>query len=139
MLAPLGAKADQFGGYITPQLYIGPSANVTLVSFNLAKSKFEGGVSPGVGLGVTFIPTTAPWASMGVDVYASFRLGQGLPNQGAFSLMGHFANYVFIGVGPTITEGADGEKALVQWSILGGIGVPIGGAPSYANKPVASN
>jgi hypothetical protein len=87
-------------------------------------------VSPGLGYGLTWTPPAAPWAAMGADLYASFRLGQGVSNQGAFALMGHFADYLFLGVGPTVTQRA-GQSALVQWSILGGMGVPLGGTPKY--------
>jgi hypothetical protein len=133
IFAPIGANADnQFGGCLTTQMCLGPSASITLVSFNLDDSTFNGGISPGVGYGLTFIPEKAPWAKMGVDFYASMRLGQSLPNQGTFSLMAHFADYIFIGIGPTVTQ-RTGQAALVQWSILGGIGVPIGGTPSYIN------
>jgi hypothetical protein len=131
IFAPIGANAAQFGGYLTPSVFLGPSAALTLASFNLATSKFSGGVSPGVGYGVTYIPVNAPWATMGVDLYASFRIDQGIPNQASFSFMGHFADYIFVGIGPTITQQETGTPALVQWSIVGGVGVPIGGSTSY--------
>jgi hypothetical protein len=103
----------------------GPSASITVASFNLATSQFTGGVQPGVGYGVTYTPPSAPWAAVGADIDASLRLGQGQPNTATFSLMGHFANYIFLGVGPSITQEPVGVPALVQWSILGGLGVPI--------------
>jgi len=124
------AESPQFGGCFSPTLCAGPSAAITVVSFNLADSTFSGGVSPGVGYGITWTPPAAPWAALGTDLYASFRLGYGLPNQGAFSLMGHFADYLLLGIGPTVTQRA-GQSALVQWSILGGMGVPLGGTPKY--------
>ena len=128
--SPALAQSPQFGGCLTPSLCAGPSASVTVASFNLSDSTFSGGVSPGLGYGLTWTPPAAPWAAMGADLYASFRLGQGLPNQASFAVMGHFADYLFLGVGPTITQRA-GQSALVQWSILGGMGVPLGGTPSY--------
>ena len=127
-LSPLRANANQFGGCLSSNVCLGPSASITLASFNLATSSFTGGVSPGVGYGITYSPPNARWATVGVDIYASLKLGQSTPNQGSFSLMGHFADYIFIGVGPTITQRESGQPALVQWSILGGIGVPIGGS-----------
>jgi len=130
LLLPGRALADApsptFGGCFSPTFCAGPSASISLVSFNLATSEFSGGIAPGIGYGVTYTPTSAPWAAVGLDIYASLRLGQGLPNQGTFSLMGHFANYVFLGIGPSVTQQPDGQKALVQWSILGGMGVPLG-------------
>jgi len=118
-------------------LCAGPSASITVVSFNLATSSFTGGVSPGVGYGLTYTPPSAPWAAVGLDLYASVRLGQNLPNMAAFSLMGHFANYVFLGVGPTVTQEPAGVSAVVQWSILGGFGVPLG-LSAYQAKAAAS-
>lgn len=118
-------------------LCAGPSASITVVSFNLATSSFTGGVSPGVGYGLTYTPPSAPWAAVGLDLYASVRLGQNLPNMAAFSLMGHFANYVFLGVGPTVTQEPAGVPAVVQWSILGGFGVPLG-LSAYQAKAAAS-
>jgi hypothetical protein len=125
-LLPSLARAQSYGGcFADGKLCAGPSAAITVVSFNLADSTFTGGVSPGVGYGLTFTPPSAPWANVGLDLYASIRLGQSLPNNATFSLMGHFANYLFVGIGPTITQEPAGQSALVQWSILGGFGVPI--------------
>ena len=61
---------------------------------------------------------------MGLDIYASLQLGSSVPNNVAFSFMGHFANYIFAGIGPTITQ-RTGQSALSQWAILGGLGIPI--------------
>jgi hypothetical protein len=124
---PAFARAEQFGGcFAGGKVCAGPSAAITVASFNLATSQFSGGVSPGIGYGVTY--GKAEWYAVGVDLYASLRLGQGVPNQAAFTLMGHFARYVFLGIGPTVTQREAGQSALVQWSILGGLGVPIGDA-----------
>ena len=122
--------SPQFGGCFSGgTLCAGPSAAITVAAFNLSTSQFSGGVSPGIGYGLTYEPDQ--WYAAGVDLYASLRLGQGQPNAATFSLMGHFANYIFVGVGPSITQGATGQSATVQWSILGGLGVPIGGTTSY--------
>jgi len=126
--------SPQFGGYFTPALRAGPSVAVTVAAFNLATSQFSGGLSPGVGYGLTYTPPSAPWAAVGLDLYASLRLGQGLPNQATFSAMGHFANYVFLGIGPSVTQQESGKPALVQWSILFGFGVPLGGSPAYVAR-----
>jgi hypothetical protein len=105
-------------------LCAGPSASIIVAKFNLADSTFTGGVNPGVGYGLTWTPPSAPWAAVGVDLYASLQLGSSVPNNVAFSFMGHFANYIFLGIGPTITQ-RTGQSALTQWSILGGLGIPI--------------
>ena len=124
------APSPQFGGCFSGgTLCAGPSAAITIAAFNLSTSQFSGGVSPGIGYGLTYEPDQ--WYAAGVDLYASLRLGQGQPNAATFSLMGHFANYIFVGVGPSITQGAAGQSALVQWSVLGGFGVPIGGTAAY--------
>ena len=120
------AHAEQrYGGCnASGLLCAGPSASLTVASFNLATSSFSGGVAPGVGYGATI--GVGRWWAAGLDLYASLRLGQGQPNQATFALMGHFADYVFIGIGPAVTQREAGQSALVQWSILGGIGVPSG-------------
>jgi hypothetical protein len=105
-------------------LCAGPSASIIVAKFNLADSTFTGGVNPGVGYGLTWTPPSAPWAAVGLDLYASLQLGSSVPNNVAFSFMGHFANYIFLGIGPTITQ-RTGQSALTQWSILGGLGIPI--------------
>jgi|ERR1700690_2486873 len=105
-------------------LCAGPSASIIVARFNLADSTFTGGVNPGVGYGLTWTPPSAPWAAVGLDLYASLQLGSSVPNNVAFSFMGHFANYIFLGIGPTITQ-RTGQSALTQWSILGGLGIPI--------------
>ena len=133
------ANADtgpQFGGcFAGGKACAGPSAAITVASFNLKTSEFSGGISPGIGYGITYAPSQ--WYAVGADLYASMRLGQGQPNQATFSIMGHFANYVFLGIGPSITQEPAGTPALVQWSILGGFGVPIGGSTSYLKAAVA--
>ena len=132
-VARAGDATPQFGGcFSSGKACAGPSAAITVASFNLATSQFSGGVAPGLGYGVTYAP--AEWYAVGVDLYASLRLGQGQPNQATFSLMAHFANYVFLGIGPSITQMPTGVPALVQWSVLGGFGVPIGGSTSYLAK-----
>jgi opacity protein-like surface antigen len=131
------APTSQFGGcFSAGKICAGPSAAITIAAFNLKTSEFSGGVSPGIGYGLTYEPDQ--WYASGVDLYASLRLGQGQPNAATFSLMGHFANYIFVGVGPSITQGATGQSAIVQWSILGGFGVPIGGTAAYV-KAAASH
>jgi hypothetical protein len=120
------ARAQTYGGcFAGGQLCAGPSASITVVQFNLATSTFQGGVSPGIGYGLTYTPPSAPWAAVGVDLYASVRLGSAMPNQATFSFMGHAFNYLFVGIGPTITQEPAGVPALVQWSLLGGFGVPL--------------
>jgi opacity protein-like surface antigen len=126
----------QFGGcFSAGKLCAGPSAAITIAAFNLKTSEFSGGVSPGIGYGLTYAPDQ--WYAAGVDLYASLRLGQGQQSAATFSLMGHFANYIFVGVGPSITQGASGQSAVVQWSILGGLGVPIGGTAAYVKTAAA--
>jgi hypothetical protein len=129
-MARADAPGPQFGGcFSAGKVCAGPSAAITIASFNLATSQFSGGVSPGLGYGLTY--ATDQWYAAGIDLYASLRLGTGQPNQATFSIMGHFANYVFLGIGPSITQRDAGQPALVQWSILGGLGVPIGGSTGY--------
>jgi hypothetical protein len=109
------------GGCFSPTLCVGPSASLTVAAFDLTTSQFSGGVSPGIGYGLTYTPPTAAWAAVGVDVYASLRLGQGQPNQANLALMLHGLN-VYVGVGPSIIQG---PPTIVQWSIFAGPGVSV--------------
>ena len=134
--AQVPAPSPQFGGcFASGRACAGPSAAITVASFNLATSQFSGGIALGLGYGVTYAPDQ--WYAVGLDLYASLRLGQGQPNQATFSLMGHFANYVFLGIGPSITQEPTGTPALVQWSVLGGFGVPLGGSTTYLKAAAA--
>jgi hypothetical protein len=117
------------GGCFTPRLCVGPSASLSVASFNLATSNFAGGASPGIGYGATFTPSTAPWAAVGLDIYASTKIGQGVPNQASFSLMLHWMN-VYVGIGPSVIQGSSGKPVTVQWSVLAGPGVSIQSAQS---------
>ncbi len=121
--------APQFGGCLTSQLCLGPSAAITIGEFNLATSKFSGGVLPGVGYGATFTPATAPWAATGLALYFSFKAGQDGPNQAVPSLMFSFANYVRLGAGVAITETSGPVQT--QWQLLFGLGSDFGGSPKY--------
>jgi hypothetical protein len=121
--------APQFGGCLTSQLCLGPSAAITIGEFNLATSKFSGGVLPGVGYGATFTPASAPWAATGLALYFSFKAGQDGPNQAVPSLMLSFANYVRVGAGVAITETSGPVQT--QWQLLFGLGSDFGGSPKY--------
>lgn len=112
------------GGCFSPTLCVGPSASLTVAAFNLATSNFSGGISPGLGYGLTYTPPTAPWSAVGADIYASTKLGQGVPNQVSFALMLHWLN-VYLGVGPSIIQGASGQPVTVQWSVMAGPGVSV--------------
>jgi hypothetical protein len=115
------------GGCFSPTLCVGPSASLTVAQFNLATSNFSGGVSPGIGYGLTWTPPTAPWSAVGADIYASTKLGQGVPNQVSFALMFHWLN-AYLGIGPSIIQGASGQPVTVQWSIMAGPGIQVQGA-----------
>jgi hypothetical protein len=123
------AKADsQFGGcFAGGKVCAGPSATVTVGEFNLSTSKFSGGVSPGLGYGLTYMPDA--WYATGVAGYLAFSVGGEQPNHARPSLMFSFANYLRIGAGMAITEQPIGT--LKQWSLLFGIGSDFGGSPKY--------
>jgi len=121
------------GGCFSPTLCVGPSASLTVAAFNLTTSQFSGGVSPGIGYGLTYTPPTAAWAAVGVDVYASLRLGQGQPNQANFALMFHGLN-VYVGIGPSIVQG---PPTIVQWSIFAGPGVSVQSAGKVYEQAAA--
>ena len=112
------------GGCFSSTLCVGPSASLSVAQFNLTTSDFSGGVSPGLGYGLTYTPPTAMWAAFGADIYASTKLGQGVPNQVSFALMIHWLN-VYLGVGPSIIQGGTGQPVTVQWAIMAGPGVQV--------------
>jgi len=112
------------GGCFSPTLCVGPSASLTVAQFNLATSNFSGGVSPGIGYGLTYTPTVQAWAAVGADIYASTKIGQGVPNQVSLALTIHWLN-IYLGVGPSIIQGASGQPVTVQWSFMAGPGVQV--------------
>ena len=124
-MALLGtARAAEFGGCWSSGVYCaGPSATITVGELNLAEQKFSGGVSPGIGYGVTWQP--AKWYSTGLAAYLDFSVGGSKPNRARPALMLSFANYVRIGAALSITE-RTGQGMLAQWSLLFGIGSDIG-------------
>jgi len=128
LLFASSARADQqFGGcFAGGQLCAGPSVAITVGQFNLATSKFSGGVSPGVGYGVTY--RQDQWYATGLAAYLAFTVGGSDPNQAIPSLMLSFANYVRVGAGVSITEQSSGP-ALTQWRLLFGFGSDFGGTP----------
>jgi hypothetical protein len=132
LLTPGKARADQqFGGcFAGGQLCAGPSATVTVGALNLATSKFSGGLSPGLGYGLTFAPDQ--WYATGLAGYLSFTVGGGEPNHAMPSLMFSFANYVRIGAGLAVTEQDVGM--LKQVSLLFGLGSDFGGSPKYTKS-----
>lgn len=122
------AHAQQFGGcFAEGKVCAGPSATVTVGEFNLASSKFSGGVSPGLGYGLTYQPDQ--WYATGLAAYLAFSVGGSTPNSARPSLMISFANYVRVGVGMAISEQDVG--VLKQWSVLFGLGSDFGGSPKY--------
>jgi hypothetical protein len=130
------AKADtgpQFGGCPTPTLCLGPSATVTVGQFDFATSKFSGGLMPGIGYGATYAPGS--WYATGLDLYLSFQVGQGQPNQATPSLMLSFANYLRTGVGVAIVEQETGPVK-TAWRLLFGLGSDFGGSPAYVQAAV---
>jgi hypothetical protein len=123
------AKADsQFGGcFAGGTICAGPSATITVGEFNLSTGKFSGGVSPGLGYGLTYAPDQ--WYATGLAGYLAFSVGGSEPNHARPSLMFSFANYLRIGAGLAITEQPVGT--LKNWSLLFGIGADFGGTPKY--------
>jgi hypothetical protein len=128
LFAAAPAAAQQFGGcFAGGTVCAGPSATVTVGEFNLSTSKFSGGVSPGLGYGLTYMPDA--WYATGLAGYLAFGVGGEQPNHAKPSLMLSFANYLRLGVGVAITEQAVGT--LKQVSLLFGIGSDFGGSPKY--------
>lgn len=127
--APAYAAESQFGGcFAGGRACAGPSATITVGEFNLARQKFSGGVSPGIGYGITYAPDS--WYATGIAGYLSFSVGGSQPNSARPALMLSFANYVRVGVGVAITEQDVGT--LKQWSLLFGLGADFGSTTSYA-------
>jgi hypothetical protein len=120
-IAFAGETSPPAGGCFSSSLCVGPSASLTVAAFNLTTSQFSGGVSPGIGYGLTYTPPTAAWAAVGLDIYASLRLGQGTPNQANLAIMLHGMN-VYVGFGPAIIQG---PPTVVQWSLFAGPGVSV--------------
>lgn len=122
------AAAQQFGNcFASGKLCAGPSATITVGEFNLATSKFSGGVSPGLGYGLTYQPDQ--WYATGLAAYLAFSVGGSGPSNAKPSLMLSFANYIRIGAALAITEREIG--VLKQWSLLFGLGSDFGGSPKY--------
>lgn len=127
--------SPQFGGcFAAGEFCAGPSAAITVAQFNLATSKFSGGVSPGLGYGITYKPYL--WYATGVSAYLSLSIGGGQPSEAIPSLMVSFANYLRIGAGVSITE-TDGPTRS-QWRLMFGIGSDFGGSSDYVRKQVSS-
>jgi hypothetical protein len=125
------AADSQFGGcFAGGQLCAGPSATITVGEFNLTTQKFSGGVSPGIGYGMTYAPDA--WYATGLSAYLAFTVGGGQPNSARPALMFSFANYVRLGMGMAITERDVG--ILQQWSLLFGLGSDFGGSPTYTGS-----
>jgi len=140
LVLPVSARAadSQFGGcFAGGQLCAGPSATITVGEFNLATQKFSGGVSPGIGYGVTYAPDC--WYAVGLAGYLAFSVGGSQPNSARPALMLSFANYLRVGAGLSVTERDVGT--LRQWSLLFGVGADFGGTTSYlgeqTNGPLA--
>ena len=132
------AKAEtspQFGGcFDSGKVCLGPSATISVGQFNLSTSKFQGGVIPGVGYGLTYAPDQ--WYATGLSLYASFLVGQGTANTLTPSLMFSFANYVRIGAGLAMAEQASGPVSQ-QWLLQFGLGSDFGGSPAYVKAATA--
>ena len=126
-----GAAESQFGGcFAQGRLCAGPSATITVGEFNLSTSKFSGGVSPGIGYGVTYAPDA--WYATGLAGYLAFSVGGGQPNLAKPSLLVSFANYIRLGVSYSIAEQAVGTAR--AFSIAFGLGSDFGGSPTYAGR-----
>lgn len=122
----------QFGGcFASGTICLGPSAAITVGQFNLSTSKFTGGFIPGAGYGATFMADT--WHTVGADLYLSFVVSQGAPNNAIPTLMLSFANYLRVGLGYSITEQSAGA-ALKQPLLMFGVGSNFGGSTSYQQK-----
>jgi len=121
------AHADQqFGGCsISGVVCAGPAVAVTLGELNLSTSKFSGGISPGVGYGVTLCQDR--WYATGAAFYAAFSVGGGKPNSLDPSLMVSFANYLRIGFALPISE-KDGGGLNHEFVLRFGIGADFGKA-----------
>lgn len=120
LLWPSCARAGEFGGcFAGGALCAGPSATLTVGEFNLATQSFSGGVSPGIGYGLTLNPSQ--WYATGLAAYLDFSVGGGKPNRARPALMLSFADYVRLGAALTVTE-RDEAPTLFQWSLLFGVG-----------------
>lgn len=123
--SPAFAEGGQFGGcFAGEQLCAAPAVAVTVGEYNLTTGRFAGGVSPGIGYGLTYRPDR--WYATGLAAYLAFSVGGSEPNSAAPALLLSFANYVRLGVGMLIRE-----QAAPEWRLLFGIGVDFGGSPSY--------
>jgi len=125
------AADSQFGGcFAGGQLCAGPSATVTLGTFDLATQKFAGGVSPGLGYGLTYAPDR--WYAVGLAGYLAFSVGGGQPNSAKPAVIASFANYLRLGAAYSIAEQSVGT--LRAWSLVFGVGADFGGTPTYAGR-----
>ena len=123
------ADGGQFGGcFAGGQLCAAPAVAVTVGQYSLTSGKFSGGVSPGIGYGLTYRPDQ--WYATGLAAYFAFTVGGSQPNEAIPSLMFSFANYVRFGCGVSIREQTDGP-AKAEWRLLFGLGLDFGGTPSY--------
>jgi hypothetical protein len=134
VLWALPARAQEFGGCSARRtLCAGPAVALTVGQFNLATSKFSGGVSPGVGFGATLYQDR--WYAAGLAGYLAFSVGGGKPNRAAPALLFSFANYLRLGASMEITEQDVG--VLKQISMVFGIGADFGGSPKYVRAAEA--
>jgi hypothetical protein len=128
VLWALPARAQEFGGCSARRtLCAGPAVAVTVGQFNLATSKFSGGLNPGVGYGLTAYQDR--WYATGLAAYLAFSVGGGEPNQAIPSMLISFANYLRVGAGVSIVE-TDGPVR-TQWRLLFGLGTDLGGSTKY--------
>jgi hypothetical protein len=127
--SPALAEGGQFGGcFAGGALCAAPAVAVTVGQFSLTTNKFSGGVSPGVGYGITYRPDQ--WYATGLAAYFAFSVGGSQPNEAAPSLLLSFANWIRFGAGLGIREQADGPARL-EWVLRFGIGTDVGGSASY--------
>jgi len=125
------AAESQFGGcFAGGALCAGPSAAVTVGEFNLSTQKFGGGLSPGLGYGLTWQPDR--WYAVGLAGYLAFQVGGGQPNSATPAFMLSFANYLRLGIRYSIAEQDAGTAR--QASVIFGLGSDFGGSPTFAGR-----
>jgi len=112
------AIAGEKGYFANDKLHVGLSTTVLVASYNLATGDISGGVDPGICFGISAWPRE--WYTAGTDMCAAFRLGQGVPNQARLIFLVKFADYINIGIGPTVVQ-----HESPQWLLHLGFGAPI--------------
>lgn len=119
------AAESQFGGcFAGGAVCAGPSATITVGEYNVTRAKFSGGVSPGLGYGVTYAPDR--WYATGASLNLAFSVGES--SYAKPGLVLSFANYVRLGVAAYLYEGRR------EFAIVGGLGADFGGTPSFAGR-----